>query len=141
MVMTSLRPRVLVVSESEHDRNGYARALQSHGFCTLQAATADDACRLAAELPPSAAVISVKLAGPEDGLTLSRRIKADDRTRQMPVVVLTTNVLVDDREAVARARCDLVLPAACQPEVLSSTVAGLIQRTRGKGSAAVNSSN
>lgn len=106
----------------------YAESFRRKGFCTLQASSAADAYRLAVELPPAAVVTDIRLQGTEDGLGLTRRLKEDTAMRAVPVVVLTGYVFTHDREAAARAGCDVFLSKPCLPDALSSVVAGLIER-------------
>ena len=121
-------PRILLVNDSSDEREMFAESFRRGGFCTLQASSAADAFRLASELPPAAIVTDVKLAGDEDGLRFTRRLKQDATMRHVPVVILTGYVFTHDREAAAHAGCDLFLPKPCLPDVLSKTVAGLIRR-------------
>jgi two-component system cell cycle response regulator DivK len=67
------------------------------------------------------------LAGGEDGLVLTRRLKRDARIRHVPVVILTGYVFAHDREAAARAGCDAFVAKPCLPEALSAVVTHLIQ--------------
>lgn len=106
----------------------YAESLRRNGFCTLQADTAADAYRLAAELSPSAIVTDIRLSGGEDGLTLTKRVKDDDQTARVPVVVLTGDVLTRARDAAQQAGCDVFIPKPCLPDSLSKVVARLIDR-------------
>lgn len=120
-------PRVLLVNDSSDEREMYAESLRRFGFCTLQASSAADAYRLATELPPAAVVTDVKLLGDEDGLRLTRRLKADQRMRDVRVVILTGYVFPHDRQAARAAGCDLFLSKPCLPDVLSERVAGLVR--------------
>ena len=120
--------RVLLVSESADEREILAESFRRGGYCTLQACNAADRYRLASELPPAAVITDVRLAGDENGLQLSRRLKQDERTRRVPVVILTGDGITSDREAAARAGCDLFVPKPCLPDALSKVVAGLIHR-------------
>src|SRR5688572_20201243 len=124
--MPSIR-RVLLVNDSSDEREMYAESLRRFGFSTLQASSAADAYRLATELPPAAVVTDVRLAGDEDGLQLTRRLKEDSRMRHVPVVILSGYVFPRDREAAAHAGCDLFVTKPCLPDVLSRRVAGLIR--------------
>lgn len=123
--MTSLPPRVLLIGQSARLRRRYAASLQRQGFCTLQACSAAEARRLAAELPPSAVVSEAHLASGESGLQLTRQLKQDHGLRHVPVVILSGG-LGHDREAAARAGCDRFLPDTVQPDALSRFVAALI---------------
>lgn len=127
--MSAASPRrVLLISDSADEREMYAESLRRCGFCTLQASNASDAFKLASELPPSAIVTDVHLEGEEDGLRLTRRLKQDERIKSVPVVILTGYVFAHDREAAARAGCDLFVPKPCLPDALSTVVAGLVDR-------------
>jgi two-component system, cell cycle response regulator DivK len=120
--------RILLISDSPDEREMYADALQRSGFCTLQASTAADGFRLASELPPAAIVTDVHLEGEEDGLHLTERLKHDERMKNVPVVILTGYVFTRDREAAARAGCDLFVPKPCLPDALSEVVSTLVDR-------------
>lgn len=119
-------PRILLIGDASGER--YAHSLQRDGFCTLQARTAAEACRLAAELPLAAVVTDIALPCGESGLRLARLLKQDERLRRVPIVVLTGDVFTNDREAAARAGCDRFVPRSFVPDALSRVVAGLINR-------------
>ena len=121
-------PCVLLVTDSPDEREMYSESFERQGYTTLQARTAADAYRLASELAPAAIVTDVKLDGLDDGLTLTRLLKQDDRTRRTPVVLLTGYVFTHNREAAARAGCDLFVPKPCLPDALSRLVKRLIER-------------
>jgi len=121
---------VLLVNDSPDEREMYAESFRRQGFCTLQASTATDAFKLASELPPAAVITDVRLAGADDGLALTRRLKEDDCMRDVPVVVLTGYVFTHDREAAARAGCDAFVPKPCLPDALSAVVEELIRDRR-----------
>jgi CheY-like chemotaxis protein len=104
----------------------YAEALRRRGFCTLQAASAADGLRLARELSPAIVVTGVRLEGAENGFELTRRLKTEPDTREVPVVVLTGCVFADDREAAASSGCDLFLLKPCLPAILSRTLEQLL---------------
>ena len=127
-VMIASAPRVLIVNASADEREMYAASFRRDGFTTLQASTATDGYRLASELPPAAVVTDIRLAGDEDGLCFTRRLKEDSRTRDVPVVILTAFVATQDGEPATSSGCDLWLLKPCLPDVLSRTVVNLIER-------------
>jgi CheY-like chemotaxis protein len=120
--------RILLVDDSRDEREMYAEFLRYQGYATLQADTASDAYRLAAELHPDVVVTCVKLRGQEDGLELTRRIKGDDQMRQVPVVVLSGYVMQTHTDAAAQAGCDLFVAKPCLPDALSSAIDDLLRR-------------
>jgi two-component system, cell cycle response regulator DivK len=120
--------RILLVDDSRDEREMYAEFLHYRGYSTVEADTASDAYRLAVELHPDVVVTSVRLRGQEDGLELTRRIKGDDQTRQLPVVVLSGFVMGSHTDAAAQAGCDLFVPKPCLPDALGSAIDGLLRR-------------
>ena len=121
--------RVLLVDTCDDEREMYAVSLRRSGFCTLQAANAADAWRLASEMQPAAIITDVRLAGDEDGLVFTRRVKQDPRMRDVPVVIVTANVLAQDREAAARSGCDRVIVKPCLPDHLARVIHGLVRHS------------
>jgi signal transduction histidine kinase/CheY-like chemotaxis protein len=80
--------RVLVV---EDDVNAYeliASALQSAGFLSIRARHGDEALRLARETRPIAVTLDLVLPG-IDGWEVLKRLKADEVTRTLPVVIIS----------------------------------------------------
>jgi CheY-like chemotaxis protein len=120
--------RVLLISDSADEREMYAEELRGRGFSTLEASTAADGYRIACELTPAAIVTDVRLDGEEDGLRLTSRLKHDEHTRNVPVVILTGRVFARDREAATHAGCDAFVTKPCLPDALSEVVADLIEQ-------------
>jgi two-component system, cell cycle response regulator DivK len=105
----------------------YAEWLRRSGICTLQAARGADAYRLAVELRPEILVTELMLPGDEDGLTLTRRVKANPDTRDIHVVVLTAHSFEWHRASAAGAGCDVFLVKPCLPEDLTKAVDALLR--------------
>ncbi len=84
--------RVLVVDDEEISRYLIRQSLASPTIEVLEAANADEALRLAANERPGA--ICLDLMMPEvDGEQVLRRLKEDDRTREIPVFIVTSKAL------------------------------------------------
>jgi two-component system, cell cycle response regulator DivK len=124
--------RVLLVDDHLDEREMYAHWFQQQGFCTLQAATAADGFRLAAELTADVVVTDVRLGCDEDGLSLTRRLKTSAETAAIPIVVLTGYVRPDDVAAATKAGCDRFVPKPCGPDRLEQVVNRLLQRWQGR---------
>jgi two-component system, cell cycle response regulator DivK len=122
-------PRILLVSQSIDERETYARAFRAEGYCTLLASTRSEACRLAAELPPSAIIIDVGEWDWFDGIAMIQAMKAEPRLRRVPVIILTGRSLAGDREVAARAGCDLFISKPCLPDALAHIVCGIARNS------------
>lgn len=120
-------PLVLVVEDYEDARELFAELLSTSGFAVAEATNGHDAVRLALELVPD--VVIMDLAMPEvDGWEATRRLKADARTRHIPVVALTGHVLESHVRAAEAAGCAAFLSKPCLPDVLMATIEEILGR-------------
>jgi PAS domain S-box-containing protein len=86
------RPLVLIVDDDPHAAEILARHLEAGGFRSELARTGAEALRMARDLKPVAITLDILL--PEvDGWEVLNRLKADEATRDIPVVVVS---VVDD---------------------------------------------
>src|SRR4029077_5597776 len=92
------RPLVLVVDDNPEAAEILARHLDVGGFRTEVARTGPDALRMASDLKPVAITLDILL--PEfDGWEVLNRLKADQATQNIPVVVVS----VIDKPSLGRA--------------------------------------
>jgi signal transduction histidine kinase/DNA-binding response OmpR family regulator len=107
--------RVLVV---EDDANAYeliASALQSAGFLSIRARHGDEALRLARETRPIAITLDLVLPG-IDGWEVLKRLKSDDVTRRLPVVIISMD---DNRDlGIALGADDYFVKPVDRPRLL-----------------------
>jgi len=100
MSATREQPLVLVVEDYQDAREMYAAYLQFSGFDVAEATNGIEAIEKAQSLMPD--IVLMDLALPRmDGWEATRRLKNDDRTKNIPVVALTGH---DDRETADRCR-------------------------------------
>ncbi|HEX2060672.1 MAG TPA: response regulator [Thermoanaerobaculia bacterium] len=86
--------RVLVVEDDPHAYELISSALGSAGFLPIRARHGDEALRLAKEWQPIAVTLDLVLPG-VDGWEVLKRLKSDDATRTLPVVIIS---MVENRE-------------------------------------------
>src|SRR5579871_6424719 len=79
--------------------------LQANGFKTLEATTAEEGIELAATHRPSLVLMDIQLPG-VDGIEALARLRADDRTADIPVLAVTAQAMRGDRERFAEAGFD-----------------------------------
>jgi CheY-like chemotaxis protein len=112
---------VLVVDDFADNREMYAEYLRFKGYDVAEAATGQEAIDLTTRLQPDLVCMDLSLPG-VDGWEATRRIKADDRTRHIPVVVVTGHALEQDNESAVAAGGDVFLTKPCLPENLVTAV-------------------
>lgn len=94
------RPAVLLVDDDEHVQRLLAATLRGGPFRVLQARTAVEGLRLARDERPVLMFLDLRL-GADNGLRVCRRIKAEQDTRPIRVVILSGQ---DDPITRVRAR-------------------------------------
>lgn len=108
-------PLVLIADDFGDAREMYREYLEFFGFRAAEARDGNEAIARAHELAPS--VILMDLAMPAmDGWEATRRLKADPRTRAIPVIAITGHALNGDAERALAAGCDGVLSKPCLPQ-------------------------
>jgi two-component system, OmpR family, phosphate regulon response regulator PhoB len=79
---------ILVVEDSRFVRTAAATSLQGHGFTVREATTGDEALRLARQSPPDVILLDFFMPGLQ-GREVLAILKQDDRTRHVPVIVMS----------------------------------------------------
>jgi two-component system, cell cycle response regulator DivK len=115
--MPKAAPMVLVVEDDPETRQYYADMLSRDGFVVSDAHNGHQALEKALKSPPDLIVTDIAVPG-LDGIELCRRLRADDRTRAVPVIAITGygDRHYPDRAFGAGANQVLIKP--CPPDVL-----------------------
>jgi two-component system, cell cycle response regulator DivK len=131
----SLNPLVLVVEDYQDAREMYAAYLQFSGYRVAEAANGLEALEKTRELMPD--IILMDLALPKmDGWEATRRLKADERTRHIPIVALTGHALAGHAEGARQAGCDAFVTKPCLPDALVTEIQRMLSVRRGEQTAA-----
>src|SRR6185369_11070891 len=84
----------------------YATAFNDAGFNVIETATAEHALRRASAMQPAIVITGLTLGpGLLDGLQLCERLRAQDATRRIPVILLTGWTHADIQTRAATAGC------------------------------------
>ena len=119
---------VLIVDDDRDTREMYCESLRTMGFDPATAPSAEEALRMAAEMPPAVVVTDLRFNGRMDGAELARRLRADGRTKDVRIIMLTGASLGADRERAEAAICDRLLLKPCLPDALAAEIRDLSQR-------------
>jgi CheY-like chemotaxis protein len=98
-------PKILLVEDNEMNRDMLSRRLTRNGFEVLVAIDGAQAVAMAAAESPDLILMDMSLPV-MDGLEATRQVKAAPATRAIPIIALTANALVEDRERALAAGCD-----------------------------------
>jgi two-component system, cell cycle response regulator DivK len=120
------QPSVLLVEDDQAGRRLYAAWLTDAGFIVKQAHNGLQALEQALDLVPDVVVTDLNIPG-IDGFELTRRLRLDPRTRNVPVVAVTGYAaFAADPARAQRAGCNTILEKPCSPDDLESAIRALI---------------
>jgi CheY-like chemotaxis protein len=122
-------PRILVVEDDPDNRRIVVTVLAVDGYATLEAGDGESALALARREHPDAIVMDLAIPG-IDGWEAARRLKADARTADIPIIALTAFAMRGDEERAREAGCDAYLPKPCRPQAIRELVGSLLARRR-----------
>jgi two-component system cell cycle response regulator DivK len=120
---------VVVLLQGDTDsREMYAEYFRYWGLLPVPVVTARDGLTVA----PTADVIvtGLLLPGDIDGIEFMARLKSDERTNRIPIIVVTACAWKSDRERAEEAGCDVFLPKPCLPDDLLRDVRRLLAASK-----------
>src|SRR5215469_16707641 len=98
-------PKILLVEDNEMNRDMLLRRLERKGFQIVTATSGEQGLSLARQEEPDLVLMDITL--PEmDGWEAARQLKADEKTRRIPIIALTARVLVSDQAMAFEVGCD-----------------------------------
>ena len=97
--------RILVVEDNALNRDMLMRRLMRKGYEILIAEDGAEAVEAARVEQPDLILMDMSLPV-VDGWEATRRLKADDATRTIPVIALTAHAMAGDRARALEAGCD-----------------------------------
>jgi two-component system cell cycle response regulator DivK len=118
---------VLIVDDTADVREMYGEYFTARGFRVTTAHDGEAGIATATHHPPD--VIVMDLSMPRiGGITAIRRLKADARTRYVPVILLTGYPYKAIEEGALEAGADVFMTKPCLPEDLEHQVQRLLAR-------------
>jgi CheY-like chemotaxis protein len=96
---------ILIVEDNEKNRKLERDLLAFHGYRIAEAETAEDGLRLALETPSALILMDIQLPG-MNGIEALGRLRADPRTRGIPVIAVTASAMSQDRKKIMSAGFD-----------------------------------
>lgn len=105
---------VLIVEDDSDSQYVYQLYLRHKGFEVFGARTGEDGLRMAHEHKPDVILMDISIPG-LDGWEVTRRLKGDDTTRDIPVIAITAHAFHEDRERSKEVGCHGFLTKPCEP--------------------------
>lgn len=129
--MTKQQPAALILVVEDQPANMLlARAaLERAGFQVIAAGDAGEARLRLRENMPDLILMDIGLPG-QDGLSLTRELKSEAETVDIPIVALTAHAMSTDRERARAAGCDGYMSKPFSPRQLVDMVSGVLHGVR-----------
>lgn len=120
---------VLVIEDNPANLALAVFLLENAGYEVRSAIDAEAGLALAKELLPALILMDIQLPG-IDGLEATRRLKADEVTRAIPVIALTALAMKGDEERIRAAGCDAYVAKPLAYHDFLATVAAQLAARR-----------
>ncbi len=96
---------ILIIEDNEKNRKLERDILQFYGYRTIEADTAEEGITLAQTTPPALVLMDIQLPG-MNGIEALHHLRADPRTRAIPVIAVTASAMTHDRQQIMAAGFD-----------------------------------
>jgi two-component system, OmpR family, phosphate regulon response regulator PhoB len=118
---------VLIVEDEPQIQELVAVNLEHSGHKVLRAASAEEAEASIRAALPDVLVLDWMLPG-ESGLAFARRLRADERTRDLPILMLTARAMEQDKLSGLEAGADDYLTKPFSPKELAARIKAVLRR-------------
>lgn len=112
---------ILVVDDNAANLKLIRVVLAREGFDVRTAASAGDALAVLASFHPRLILMDLQMPG-MDGLELTRRLKSDASTHDIPVVALTAYAMKGDEQRALDAGCSAYIAKPVDTRTLAETI-------------------
>jgi two-component system phosphate regulon response regulator PhoB len=123
------RATILIIEDEVPIREMVSYALRRSGFEAVEAGDADEALLQLTETNPDLILLDWMLPG-QSGMDLARRLRRDDRTRDLPIIMLTARVEENDKVLGLEAGADDYITKPFSPRELIARIKALLRRSR-----------
>jgi len=125
---------ILIVEDNEKNRKLVRDILQHKGYKTLEAETGEDGVRLAQESHPALVLMDIQLPG-MNGIEALGRLRADAKTKKIPVIAVTASAMTHDRAKIMSAGFDGYQSKPINVKEFLVAVREMLDRPRAGGAA------
>jgi CheY-like chemotaxis protein len=123
---------ILIVEDNERNRKLVRDVLQVKGYQTVESETAEEGIRLARERGPALVLMDIQLPG-MDGIAALGHLRADARTRAIPVMAVTASAMTHNRQQIMAAGFDAYQTKPISVKAFLEAVRELLDRRSGSG--------
>ena len=122
------RDIILIVDDNPVNMKLIRVLLTGEGYDVRTASDAAETVGILKTVHPGLILMDIQLPG-IDGLELTRRLKADPSTRDIPIVGLTAYAMKGDEERILAAGCDGYIPKPVDTRTLPAFIRSYLERS------------
>jgi two-component system cell cycle response regulator DivK len=120
---------ILIIEDNEKNLKLVRDVLQVKGYQTLEAGSAEDGIRLAAEHDPDLILMDIQLPG-MNGIEALKVLRADPATATIRVIAVTASVMQQDRNQITEAGFDGYIGKPLNLKEFLDSVKSMLERGR-----------
>ncbi len=114
------RPSILIV-EDNPDNMATIKAILGDSYHLMEAIDGETGLELTQTTLPDLVLLDISLPK-MDGFQVVHRIKANDQTRDIPVIAITARAMIGEKEKILQAGCDDYISKPIDPDLLIEEV-------------------
>jgi CheY-like chemotaxis protein len=122
--------RILIVDDNAINLKLVAYLMKANGYTVVTALDAESAIEAIRSNHPDVILMDIQLPG-IDGLELTRRLKADPKTRDIVIVAVTAYAMKGDQAKALAAGCDDYITKPIDTRTLPETIAKHLAKREG----------
>lgn len=122
-----MTPTILVVEDEPAIQELVAVNLKHAGFLVVRAGSAEEGDSTIRAALPDLVILDWMLPG-QSGVSLAKKLRADERTREMPIIMLTARVHEEDKILGLEAGADDYITKPFSPKELVARVRAVLRR-------------
>jgi two-component system cell cycle response regulator DivK len=128
MALETKKSTILYVEDNPDNRSLIRRVLEAEGYAVAEAINAKQALETLENSEVSLVLMDINMPD-MDGYTLTAKIKAIKKFRNIPIVAVTANVMRGDREKSLGAGCDGYIQKPIDIDTLSQQIERFLLRS------------
>lgn len=120
--------KILVIEDNESNMKFVITLLEMDGYETLRSDNAEQGIIIAKKEEPDLILMDILLPG-LDGLTATGLLKNDEKTKDIPIIAMTSLAMKDDKENIAKAGFDHYITKPFQYKEFLETIRTVLNRS------------
>jgi two-component system cell cycle response regulator DivK len=121
-------PSILVVEDNDRNRRLLKILLQAQGYEVIEAASGEEVMKYLEDNRPDLILMDIQLPN-IDGLELTKEIKNNPETIDIPIIAVTAYAMKGDKERILEAGCDAYVSKPIDTRKLPLVIADALKNS------------